>query len=84
MYAVSFTENPLGALSAFYIGSWNKPSILLYLALGLCILLLLRRRQWILALGVYVLCFRFSANLDYGIGGIRLILLFYRRIPPMP
>ena len=77
MYAVSFLEHPLGALRAFYIGSWNKPSILLSLALGLCILLLLRRRQWILALGVYVLCCRFPANLDYGIGGIRLILLFY-------
>lgn len=77
MYAVSFFQNPLGAVRAFYIGSWNKPSILLSLALGLCILLLLRRRQWVLALGVYVLCCRFSAELDYGIGGIRLMLLFY-------
>lgn len=77
MYAVPFTENPLGAMRAFYIGSWNKPSILLSLALGLCILLLLRRRQWVLTLGVYVLCCRFSSSLDYGIGGIRLMILFY-------
>lgn len=77
MYAVSFSEHPLGAMRAFYIGSWNKPSILLSLALGLCILLLLRRRQWVLALGVYVLCCRFSSSLDYGIGGIRLMILFY-------
>ena len=77
MYAVPFFENPLGAISAFYIGSWQKPSILLSLALGLCILLALRRRQWALALGVYILCHRFSASLDYGIGGIRLMILFY-------
>ena len=56
MYAVPFLEHPISAIRAFYVGSWNKPSILLSLALGLCILLLLRRRQWILALGVYVLC----------------------------
>lgn len=77
MYAVSFLHNPLGAVRAFYIGSWSKPSILLSLALGLCILIALRRRQWALALGVYVLCCRFSSSLDYGIGGIRLMLLFY-------
>lgn len=77
MYAVPFLQNPLGAIRAFYIGSWNKPSILLSLALGLCLLLLLRRRQWVLALGVYVLCCRFSASLDYGVEGIRLMLVFY-------
>lgn len=77
MYAIPFGQDPLGALRAFYIGSWNKPSVLLTLFLGLCILLSLRGRQWILALGVYVLCCRFSSSLDYGIGGIRLILLFY-------
>ncbi len=77
MYAVPFASDPLGAIRAFYIGSWGKPSILLTLALGLCLLLALRRRQWILALGIYVICCRFSAQLDYGIGGIRLMLLFY-------
>ena len=77
MYEIPFSQHPLGAIRAFYLGSWNKPSILLSLALGLCILLLLRRRQWVLALGVYVLCCRFSSYLDYGIGGLRLMLLFY-------
>ena len=77
MYAVSFMENPLGAIRAFYLGSWQKPSILLSLALGLCILIAMRKKQWILALGVYILCHRFASNLDYGIGGIRLMILFY-------
>ncbi|MGN0777360.1 MAG: TraX family protein [Candidatus Ventricola sp.] len=77
MYTVSFLQNPLGAARAFYLGSWSKPSILLSLALGLCILIALRKRQWVLALGVYVLCCRFSTSLDYGIGGIRLMILFY-------
>lgn len=77
MYEVSFLQNPLLAIRAFYIGSWFKPSVLLSLTLGLCILLLLRRRHWILALGVYVVCCHFSGSLDYGIGGIRLMLLFY-------
>lgn len=77
MFSISFSQNPLGAMHAFYINSWQKPSILLSLFLGLCILTALRKRQWILALFVYILCHRFAANLDYGIGGIRLMILFY-------
>ncbi len=77
MFSVSFSANPLGAIQAFYLNSWQKPSILLSLFLGLCILTALRRHQWILALFVYILCHRFSANLDYGLGGIRLMILFY-------
>lgn len=77
MFSVNFFENPLGAARSFYIGSWQKPSILLSLFLGLCILTALRNRQWILALFVYILCHRFSANLDYGLAGIRLMILFY-------
>lgn len=77
MYAVSFLKNPLRACFTFYIGSWQKPSILLSLALGLCIIIALRKRQWVLAIGVYILCERFSANLDYGVAGVRLMLLFY-------
>ena len=30
-----------------------------------------------LALFVYILCCRFSTNLDYGLGGIRLMILYY-------
>ena len=77
MFAFSFWEHPFKAVRAFYVNSWSTPSILVSLALGLCILIALRRRQWILALGVYMLCTRFSSNLDYGIGGIRLMILFY-------
>lgn len=77
MFSISFFENPLGAARAFYINSWQKPSILLSLFLGLCILTALRKRQWTLALFIYILCARFSANLDYGLGGIRLMILFY-------
>ncbi len=77
MYAVSFRDHPLRAAWTFYVGSWHKPSILLSLALGLCILICLRKKRWILAFFVYILCERFSSNLDYGVGGIRLMLLFY-------
>ncbi|HIU16540.1 MAG TPA: hypothetical protein IAC49_08795 [Candidatus Ventricola intestinavium] len=77
MYAVSFWEHPLRAAYTFYINSWQTPSILLSLSLGLCILICLRQKRFVLALGVYVLCERFSSSLDYGIGGIRLMLLFY-------
>ena len=77
MYAVPFTQHPFGAISAFYLNSWQKPSILLSLALGLCIILCLRNRQWILAIGFYLLCERMSAKLDYGVEGITLMLLFY-------
>jgi len=77
MFSIPFFEKPLEAIRAFYIHSWQTPSILVSLALGLCILIAIRRRQWILALGVYMLCTRFSSNLDYGISGIRLMILFY-------
>lgn len=77
MYAVSFLNSPIRCIWKFYIGSWQKPSILLSLALGLCIMLCLRRKQWILAIGLYVFCERFGSNLDYGYMGIRLMLLFY-------
>jgi len=77
MYAVSFFDHPIAGSWAFYINSWQKPSILLSLSLGLCILICLRKKQWLMAFAVYVICERFSASLDYGIGGIRLMLLFY-------
>ena len=77
MFAVPFFENPLGALRAFYVHSWEKPSILLSLFLGLSVLTALRRKQWALALFVYILCERFSAFLDYGAAGVRLMILFY-------
>lgn len=77
MFAVSLFDDPLGAARSFYIYSWEKPSILLSLVLGLSIVTAIRRRQWLAALFVYIVCCRFSSSLDYGIGGIRLIILFY-------
>ena len=77
MYAVSFAAHPLSAALNFYLCSWHKPSILFSLALGLLLILCLRSRRWVLALGVYVLCSRLSGQLDYGIHGIQLMLLFY-------
>lgn len=77
MYAVPFFQNPILSMLTFYLNSWNKPSILLSLALGLGIMLSLRQKRYALALGLYVLCYRFSAQLDYGINGIYLMLIFY-------
>ena len=77
MYAIPFFENPLSSLWQFYSCSWQKPSILLSLSLGLTIMLCLRKKQWALAFGVYMLCHRFSGSLDYGMNGIHLMLLFY-------
>lgn len=84
MYAVSFAESPLRAAWSFYINSWQKPSILLSLLLGLALLCCLRSRQWALAAMVLVLCARFSSNLDYGLNGILLMLLFYLLCPCPP
>ena len=75
MYAVPFRASPLRSLITFYLASWHKPSILLTLALALAILLLMRQRQFVLALAVYVFCERAAPFLDYGIQGIRFILL---------
>ena len=77
MYAVPFAQHPLRALYTFYIKSWETPSILLPLLLGLLLLLCIRERTYIPALLIYVLCERFSGSLDYGVGGIRLMILFY-------
>ena len=84
MYAVSFSESPLRAAWSFYIHSWQKPSILLSLLLGLALLCCLRSRQWALAAMALVLCARFSASLDYGLSGILLMLLFYLLCPCPP
>ena len=77
MYAVPFAQHPLRALYTFYIKSWETPSILLPLLLGLLLLLCIRERKYIPALLIYVLFERFSGSLDYGVGGFRLMSLFY-------
>lgn len=78
MYAVPFFENPLGAIWNFYYYSWTQqPSILFALSLGLAILLCLRERRWVLAVAFYILCECIRGKLDYGINGIRLMMIFY-------
>ena len=77
MYSVPLMPNPLLSAWNFYVQSWEKPSILLALSLALGILLALRSRQFILALGLYLLCERFAGSLDYGINGVRFILICY-------
>lgn len=77
MYAVSFAARPLEAVWRFYVKSFVTPSILVSLCAGLTLLLLLRRREWIMAFFVYILLQRFGPNLDYGMFGIHLMLLFY-------
>lgn len=77
MYAVPLLPNPVHATLNFYLASWNTPSILLSLSLGLAVLLCLRERRWVLAVAFYVLCERMAGKLDYGINGIRLMLIFY-------
>lgn len=77
MYSVSFIRHPLRAAYTFYVNSWQKPSILFSLFLGLALLLCLRERRFVLAAFLYILCERFSSSLDYGINGIRLMALFY-------
>ena len=77
MYAVRFGDNPFKAAWLFYVKSFVTPSILISLASGLTLLLLLRKKQWLLAFFVYMLLQRFGANLDYGLFGIHLMLLFY-------
>ncbi|MBQ2992008.1 MAG: hypothetical protein IJD60_12090 [Clostridia bacterium] len=77
MYAVSFAEHPLRAAWTFYIKSFTTPSILITLCAALTLLILLRKKQWLLAFFVYILLERFGMNLDYGLFGIRLMLVFY-------
>lgn len=77
MYAVSFTARPLQAVWQFYVKSFVTPSILISLCAGLALILCLRRRDWTLALFVYILLHRFGGSLDYRMFGIHLMLLFY-------
>lgn len=77
MYAVTFSERPLRAIWTFYIKSFTTPSILITLSAALTLLILLRKKQWLLAFFVYILLERFGMNLDYGLFGIHLMLIFY-------
>lgn len=77
MFMVSFAEHPLKAVMHFYYYSWTEPSILFALTLGLILLWAIRNKQLAIAVAVYLFCWRARAQLDYGINGIHLMLLFY-------
>lgn len=77
MYSVSFAEKPLQAALNFYLNSWNKPSILISLALGLMLIWSLRERQLILSASMLLFCWLIRGKIDYGFNGILLMLLFY-------
>ena len=77
MFEVPFAENPVKAVWNFYINSWNKPSILVALALGLIVIWAIRNRQFILTAALLVFCYLIKNKLDYGMKGIILMVLFY-------
>ena len=77
MYTISVREYPVRAIVNFYLKCWYKPSILVALTCGLILLLMLKHRQYILALGMLLFCYLAQGQLDYGIKGIVLMLLFY-------
>lgn len=77
MFSVSFAENPIKAAWTFYINSWNKPSILASLALGLLVIWCIRNREFVLSAALLIFCYLIQNKLDYGFKGIALIMLFY-------
>ena len=77
MYAYSFADQPLHAAWAFYLGSWNHPSILLSLAAGVVLITTLKERRIVLFLGTALLCWVAQRYFDYGWRGLALMLLFY-------
>ena len=77
MYAVSFAEQPVRAALNFYIASWNDPSILLSLALGLILLWSIRDRHLVVTAAALLFCWIIRGRLDYGFNGILLMLLFF-------
>ena len=77
MYAVSFADQPLRAAFTFYTNSWFHPSILLSLTFGILLIWTIREKQLILTLALSLFCWRIQGNLDYGIRGLILMVLFY-------
>lgn len=77
MYAVSFLDHPVHAALNFYMYSWAKPSILVSLALGMLLIWSLRERQLVFTAALLVFCWLIQSEIDYGMRGIILMLLFY-------
>ena len=77
MYAISFAENPLGAVVNYYVQSWAHPSILLSLTIGLLVIWSIREKQLILTLALALFVWKIQGSLDYGWRGVVLMVLFY-------
>lgn len=77
MYALSFADQPLQAALNFYLHSWNYPSILFTLALGVLVIWSVRERQLVFTAALLVFCYLASGEINYGFNGILLMLLFY-------
>lgn len=77
MFLIPFAENPIGAVVNFYVYSWNKPSILFSLALGILVIWTIRNKHLILTLALAVFVWQIQNKLDYGWKGIVLMVLFY-------
>ena len=77
MSAIPFASNPVGAVVNFYVYSWNHPSILMTLALGLLVAWSIREKQLACTLALALLIWRIQGSVDYGWRGVALIVLFY-------
>ena len=77
MYAISFRDNPVGAVINFYVQSWAHPSIFLTLSLGLMLVWTIRERQIPLTVALMLLVWKMQGSIDYGWKGVALIVLFY-------
>lgn len=78
MYSVSFADHPARAALRFYVQSWAaKPSILLTLAIGVLVIWTIRERQLLLTLVMILFCWLIQGELDYGMRGLTLMVLFY-------
>jgi len=77
MYAISFRENPVGAVVNFYVQSWAHPNIFLALSLGVMLIWTIREKQIPLTLALMLLVWKMQGSIDYGWKGIALMVLFY-------
>ena len=77
MYAIQFTQDPVGAVVNYYVESFAHPSIMLTLALGLLVIWSIRDRQLIGTVALALLVWKIQGSIDYGWRGVLLIVLFY-------
>lgn len=77
MYAISFRDNPVGAVVNFYVQSWAYPNIFLTLILGILVIWTIREKQLWLTLALMLFVWKAQSGINYGWRGVALILLFY-------